>query len=149
MAYTIEQLQAFSNTKPELRHVTEQIIDYLEDNPGGSSSYLVYTALLSQSASNAPVATVLQNTLGGAIVWTRDSTGNYTGTLSGAFPTNKCWAIITNGGGYVNTLNNYIDAFIFFGPGGDVDHVYVISEYNGEFSDGQISGFPIEIRVYP
>lgn len=30
MAMTIEQLQAFSNTKPELRAITENIIDYLE-----------------------------------------------------------------------------------------------------------------------
>lgn len=35
MAYTIEQLQAFSNTKPELRYITEEIIDYLEANPSG------------------------------------------------------------------------------------------------------------------
>lgn len=56
---------------------------------GGSSSYLVYSALLTQSGTDAPVATVLQNTLGGTVVWTRNSTGQYLGTLAGAFTLNK------------------------------------------------------------
>ena len=56
---------------------------------GGSSSYLVYTALLSQSGTDAPVATVLQNTLGGDVVWTRNTLGIYDGTLLGAFPANR------------------------------------------------------------
>jgi hypothetical protein len=51
----------------------------------GGSSYLVYTALLSQSGTNAPVATVLENTLGGTVVWTRVGAGDYFGTLAGAF----------------------------------------------------------------
>ncbi len=46
----------------------------------------VYRALLTQTGTDAPVATVLENTLGGTVVWTRDDTGLYTGTLAGAFP---------------------------------------------------------------
>lgn len=53
------------------------------------ANYLVYTALLSQSGTSAPVATVLENTLGGAVVWTRDSDGTYLATLSSAFPSTK------------------------------------------------------------
>lgn len=34
---TIEQLESFSETKPELRYLTEEIIKYLQDNPGGGS----------------------------------------------------------------------------------------------------------------
>ena len=56
---------------------------------GGSASYSVYTALLTQTGTNAPVATVLENTLGGTVVWTRDSAGFYTGTLAGAFTVSK------------------------------------------------------------
>lgn len=51
--------------------------------------YKVYTALLTQSGTDAPVATVLENTLGGDVVWTRDGTGQYRGTLNGAFTFNK------------------------------------------------------------
>ena len=45
----------------------------------------VYVALLSQTGTDAPVATVLKNTLGGTVVWSREATGEYIGTLAGAF----------------------------------------------------------------
>lgn len=54
--------------------------------PVGTKRYL---ALVSQSGVAAPTATVIQNTLGGALVWTRDNAGLYSGTLAGAFPSNK------------------------------------------------------------
>jgi hypothetical protein len=50
--------------------------------------YRSYTALLSQTGTDAPVATVLENTIGN-IVWTRESVGKYRGTLTGAFTLNK------------------------------------------------------------
>ena len=43
----------------------------------------VYRALLSQSGTDAPVATVLENTLVGEVVWTYDNEGFYTATLAG------------------------------------------------------------------
>jgi len=57
-------------------------------NPQG---YLVYTALLTQTGTDAPVATVLENTLGGTVVWTYDDIGLYQGTLTDAFTENKTW----------------------------------------------------------
>ena len=39
--------------------------------------YKVYTALLTQSGTDAPVATVLENTLGYDIVWSRLNAGGY------------------------------------------------------------------------
>ena len=44
--------------------------------------YKVYTALLSQSGTDAPVATVLENTLGYDIVWSRLNAGGYTATAT-------------------------------------------------------------------
>lgn len=51
----------------------------------------VYVALLTQTGTDAPVATVLKNTLGGTVVWTRTIAGAYYGTLVGAFTENKTW----------------------------------------------------------
>jgi hypothetical protein len=48
-----------------------------------------YVALLSQSGTDAPVGTVLENSLGGTVVWTRGSQGDYLGTLAGGFPAGK------------------------------------------------------------
>lgn len=44
----------------------------------------VYIATLTQTSTNAPVATELANTVG-AIVWSRSSSGVYVGTLASAF----------------------------------------------------------------
>jgi len=51
--------------------------------------YEVYTALLTQSGTDAPVATVLENNLGGTVVWTYVGDSDYRGTLSGAFTQTK------------------------------------------------------------
>lgn len=55
---------------------------------GGSVGVKVYRALLTQSGTDGPVATVLENTLG-AVVWTRNNPSEYTGTLMAAFLSGK------------------------------------------------------------
>ena len=60
--------------------------------------YTVYTALLTQAGTAAPVATILQNTTGGTFTWTRQSAGNYTVTASTAlFTVNKTILFLNNG----------------------------------------------------
>ena len=52
----------------------------------------VYKALLTQTETDAPTAIVLENTLGGEVVWTRTNVGEYRGTLDGAFAEDKVFA---------------------------------------------------------
>ena len=68
-------------------------------NTGFAGGYTVYTALLTQEAGAAPVATVLQNTIGGTVTWTRPGTaGVYTATIvNGVFTANKTMVFINNG----------------------------------------------------
>lgn len=49
----------------------------------------VYRALLTQTGTDAPVATVLENTLGGTVVWAYYEVGRYIGILTAAFTANK------------------------------------------------------------
>ena len=56
----------------------------------------VYIALLTQSGTDAPVATVLKNTLGGTVVFTRDEAGTYLATLAGVFTLNKTAVYFTS-----------------------------------------------------
>lgn len=69
--------------------------DRLEFSTDGSDVVTVgepckrYVALLNQSGTDAPVATVLENGLSGTVVWEYVATGRYTATLSGAFPSGK------------------------------------------------------------
>ena len=69
-----------------------------------SLGYTVYTALLTQAGAavgNIPVATVLQNTTGGTITWSRtagNAAGEYTATITNSlFTLNKTMVFINNG----------------------------------------------------
>lgn len=107
--------------------------------------YLVYTALLTQTLTDAPVATVLRNTLGGTVVWSYGSTGVYIATLSGVFTTDKTFIQVTNSIGG--------DPVILAGVQTDINSVTLLSfrSTDGVARDigtgtGAIS---FEIRVYP
>ena len=52
--------------------------------------YKVYSALVSQSGTDAPTAIVLENTIG-AITFTYNNTGQYNILSSGLFTTDKTW----------------------------------------------------------
>ena len=69
--------------------------------------YKVYTALLTQSGTSAPVATVLENTLSGTITWSYSSVGSYQATLVGAFPSSKTFFYINSEAGYNNVPQAY------------------------------------------
>ncbi len=127
--------------------------------PSGETEvpYKVYTALLTQSGTDAPVATVLENTLGD-IVWTRTGVGQYSGTLIGGFTTDKTFIppyssdfsgssiflpLSINGNPQLGWINMYIsgtDAII-------VDTYDMVDR--AEWSTIiEISKIPIEIKVY-
>jgi hypothetical protein len=99
--------------------------------------YKIYNAVLTQSDTFAPVATVLQNTLGGTVVWTRDSEGSYRGTLTNAFTPNKTLVQATNSTIKINKVNNQ-----------DPDYIELLMyDYNEGLQDGFTKLF-LEIKVY-
>lgn len=71
---------------PRLKVESQEQFTNRTVNKSGERPYRVYTALLTQSGSNAPNATVLENTFPAALTWTRASTGIYNVALSGSFP---------------------------------------------------------------
>jgi hypothetical protein len=114
----------------------------------GGSSYKVYTALLTQTGTDAPVATVLENTLGGTLVWTRSSDGEYTATLIGAFPDENQFFTL-NASSTVYSINTSVSVYW-----NDSDS-FQLSTFTGNgvtipytFVDDVIYNYPIEIRVY-
>lgn len=68
---------------PSILTPTQQSNIATYGNPTGIKTYV---ALLTQTGTDAPVATVLENTLGGAVVWSYGGAGSYEGTLADAFP---------------------------------------------------------------
>lgn len=57
----------------------------------------VYRALISQNSFDDPVAIVLENNLGGDVVWTRVSEGVYDGLLLNAFLDIRTMAFLSAG----------------------------------------------------
>jgi hypothetical protein len=105
--------------------------------------YKVYTALVSQTGTNAPTATVLENTLGGTVVWSYASVGQYTATLTGAFTVNKTTVFINHA--YAGSGNNTS----LQGGSTNVNTANIrVKNYQGTPFDGEINGASIEIRVY-
>lgn len=129
-------------------------------SPGGSS-YLVYTARITQSGTSNPSATVIGDNTIGDIVWTRSDVGRYIGTLTGAFPSGRTVAPpfdLTVDGGcaamqpvYNATPNAYSYQLVR-----GTDNIVNLNFYNNsDFAYVEWSSVPspngiiIEIRVYP
>jgi len=102
-----------------------------------SLGYTVYTALITQTGTAAPVATVLQNTTGKTFTYARTSGGDYTVTASSSlFTTNKT-IVFLNGG---SAENNHDVAWRRVS-----DTVIDLKTHN---SDGKFTAGSLEIRIY-
>ena len=126
------------------------------------SSYKVYTALLTQTSTNAPTAEVLENTLGADIVWSRSQAGYYIGTLAGAFIAGKTLVGPTGEPASSKNLAYPIINSAFGGPGSlygylsfgrlDNDSVYLLStdatSEIAELSSIYQGSIQVNIKVY-
>ncbi len=98
--------------------------------------YTVYTALITQAGTAAPVATILKNNTGATFTWARTSSGTYTITASSNVFTNNKTIVFYNLGEY-EASSRYpwvrtSDTIIKLPLGGD----------------GRITNGSFEIRVY-
>jgi hypothetical protein len=123
--------------------------DYVD--AAGGAGYLVYTALLTQTGTDAPVATILQNTLGGTPVWGYTSAGLYTVTLAGVFTVNK--TVIFVQPMPINASANRTNLLQLTHTSADVITLKTMYQ-NGSDSltatiDGVLVDVGIEIRVFP
>lgn len=114
------------------------IINYINGS-SGSGSHKAYVALLTQSGTTAPIATVIQNTLGGTVVWTYSGVGVYVGTLASAFTTDKTVLFTNNAVLDTQTLSYQISANAV-----ELD----ILTLAGVAGNNKLTAASIEIRVY-
>ncbi len=118
-------------------------------------AYKVYSAWISQSGTDAPTVTVLENKIG-EIVWTRDQAGNYYGTLAGVFPEEKTLCFTTSILSAVSPVPEYYSLIRY-----DDDSVFVESgtlavvtpgldpaKFVAVAADDILFEATIEIRVY-
>jgi hypothetical protein len=114
----------------------KEVADYIDQQV----PYKSYSALLSCTDSSTVTTTLISSNLG-TVVWTRNSAGNYSGTLSGAFTIGKTLVLLTpNAGSYVAlTATANLSANTVF--------LEVFNTTNLANID-YIEGIGIEIRVY-
>ena len=103
--------------------------------------YKKYVALMTQTGTAAPTVVVLENTIGD-IVWTRDSTGIYEGTLTGAFTLDKTYTMMS-----VVLVDGIVNVFRF---SDDVVRIATTNLHSpiAAYHDSHLFKNTIEIRVY-
>lgn len=117
--------------------------------PPTPPAYMVYTAKLTQTGTNAPVASVLQNTFPDNVVWSYGGEGYYTATFEHNYFVNEsdfaiiaAGAFVRSGTGEVLTVAGFKD---------NPDAIAIATRGNltpGYDIDGVLSNHTIEIRVY-
>ena len=123
----------------DLINKLKDILKGLNDKPSGGYEppYKVYTALLTQLGTDAPIATVLENTLETEPIWIRNDVGLYTTNIAG----NNVISFITG-----STMNIRLVTYNMGYPN------VIIESLNGYDNLSQdINGYTtavIEIRVY-
>lgn len=124
-------------------------LDYWSPNGVTAPPYLVYTALLTQTGTSAPVATVLQNTVG-EIVWTRNDVGQYIGTLAATF--GGTTAIFLSNNKTPSTEDDIAYTFVAQVSDTSTIEVYTAAlELPGgavTLTDGLLTATSIEIKIY-
>ena len=119
---------------------------------GGGASYLTYVARLTQSGTGAPVATVLENTLGVTPEWTCDGVGIYGLVFglegaSGPFTVGKTVCFLgQDNNGYQFECGSYYSYAVYLNS---YRIVLDGSDIVGEATDGALLKFAFEVRVYP
>jgi hypothetical protein len=135
-----ERKSAVINTQTQ-PYTMQDIVD-----TAGGGSYLKYVALLSQVGTDAPTATVLENTLGETITYTRSSAGLYYIVTTGIFPENKTWAVANT-----PSYNSNGPFALQIGRVGDTECILYCYSLGASLMDLDTNGdaTSIEIRVYP
>jgi hypothetical protein len=103
-------------------------------------NYERYIALISQSSTSDPTVIELENTIG-PIIWTRKATGEYSGTLTGAFTANKTYATISQ------TL---ADSIVMISTTANDINIITTNLHSpiAVAHDGHLNNNTLEIRVY-
>ena len=99
--------------------------------------YTVYTALLTQTGNNAPLATILKNNTNATLTWSRVGNGDYNVTASSNLFTNNKTIVFVNAGSHSNTHNVYWERVS--------DTVIKIKTHN---SDNDLTNASFEVRIY-
>ncbi len=105
--------------------------------------YTVYTALITQAVTAAPIATILKNNTTATLTWTRTANGKYTVTAdSSIFTANKTIVFINYGKPPSEAV---LPKWVRIS---DTAINVSTQDEQGGFDDGVLNGAAFEIRIY-
>ncbi len=114
-------------------------------NVGLINGIKIYRAILTQSSTAAPVATVMENSLGGTLVWTRSVQGAYDATLSGVFTANKSFLMAPP----LSNVDPGAIPPVFSFTRTSANVVRLTTSDGTDLVDDMLLANPVEILVYP
>lgn len=146
-SYTTAQIAALTGMTLRQRvfNTTDNDYEYYDGTrwvKEAHPKYKVYVASLTQTGTDAPVATVLENTLGGTVVWSYSGVGDYVGTLAAAFPSSKTAVFMQGfyaGSGFAEQ---------FCAKRASDNTIQLDSATSGALDNNILDNTAIEIRVY-
>jgi hypothetical protein len=147
--YNTELRASLPTPEPQIQSDWEQedtnAVDYIKNKP---ASPKVYRALLTQTGTDAPVATVLENTLG-VITFTYIDYGIYNASISDGFSDSKTAIVF----GTVCSIGEFGYAYASIDSGVININSFTIRVSEGvlirEGTNDVIKNMSIEILVYP
>jgi len=113
-----------------------EIVDWI--NNIGTPKYKIYSAILNQTLTDAPVATVLENNLGITPTWNYFAVGTYYTIATGTFITDKTVLITGTPGNPV---------FIKHKMASEDKIDLLVYDTNGTLSNNRLTSTYVEIRV--
>lgn len=152
----VENTLSGNQLQINIDNIQNQIIDF-PDTSGKLAlltdipvAYKLYIARLTQFGTSDPIAVIVYNNFPSPIVWTRNSTGSYRGTLTGQFTQYKTVGFIQTNI-YQGTIYpiQYLLSTGFDPSGNTIDLLSIFSDSTSTFTDDALNGTTIEIRVYP
>lgn len=135
-------ITGYTPTQQDYTNLFDSFVNKTTDKP---PTYR-YKAYLSQSGTDAPVATVVVNTFPTEPVWSYSSTGVYLVTLAGAFTLGKTFTQID--GSDSRATISITECSKVFGVN-DVDSCVLVTGSGTAKADGKMFSMGVSIEVYP
>lgn len=138
---------------PSLQGFIKTINNQLPDASGNitvngiSILYKSYVAIVTQANAEAPTAIVLENTLGGPVVWSRNGSGDYRFTATGLLTVNKTIGFLGTNPVFSAGTSTPFYRLVYTDVNSGALRL-TDSSGNSIGQDGRVNALPVEIRVY-
>lgn len=116
------------------------------DDISAGEGYKTYRAIVTQTGTSAPVATVLKNTFSGPITWSRVSAGSYKAVATEGFSSPSAKKV------FVNVIYDYPNSDVYYltsGHQGGTPHFIQVLTSTADPTFGTTNdGFKAYVEIY-